>query len=63
VYVTGMRTHVQSGIIKLPAMGDKRKVDTPLCPHGDLSCGSRKETANDHQSEEGLIRCRDRYDE
>ena len=63
MYVGSMRTHVQSGIIKLPTIGDKGKVDAPLCLHRDLPCGLKKETTNDHQPAEGLIRCRERHDE
>jgi hypothetical protein len=63
MYVASMRTHVQKGIIKSPAMGDKRKVDAPLCSHRDFPYRARNETANGHQPEENLIRGRDRHDE
>jgi hypothetical protein len=62
MYVASMRTHVQKGIIKSPAMGDKRKVDAPLCPYRDFPYSPRKKTANDHQPEESLIRGRDRHE-
>jgi hypothetical protein len=59
MYVASMRTHVQRSIIKLPAMGDKRKVDAPPCPYREFPYSSKKETANGHQPEESLIRSRD----
>jgi len=48
MYAASMWTQVQKDIIKSPAIGDKRKVDAPLCSHRDFPYGPRKEPANDH---------------
>jgi hypothetical protein len=54
--------YMQTNIIKSLAVGDKRKVDAPLCPHHGLPCGLGKATAHGHRPEEGPIKCRDQDD-